>query len=158
MKPNAAQLAVLIHHDGGPTPQQQGRRPTADTLRHCRLAGWIDGERTTTEGRDAIRLVLPDYVSPRAGSGRMQAMPANPDLLQALTDAHAARLAATRAELEAVAALRNATPQATWQEIANAVGLGSRQQAEKKYGRLLVEETPARYRVADGAAETLRLS
>ncbi|GLH97363.1 hypothetical protein [Phytohabitans aurantiacus] len=82
-------------------------------------------------------------------------MPADPKLLQALTDAHADRLAATRRELEAVAALRNAG--ATWQEIADAVGLKTRQQAEKKYGRVLVQEQSARWSVAPDAAESLRL-
>jgi hypothetical protein len=89
----------------------------------------------------------------------MHTMPADPNLLQALTDAHAARLAATRAELEAVAALRTAG--ATWQEIADATGLKHRQQAEKKYARCLVEVEPgarARWAVAEGAEGTLRLS
>lgn len=67
MKPNPAQLAVLIHRDGGPTPKEQGRRPTGDTVRICREAGWLADEHpfdTTDEGRAAIRSVLPDYVSP----------------------------------------------------------------------------------------------
>lgn len=72
IKPTPAQLAVLIHYDGGPTPEQQGHRPTGDTIKACWQMDWIEASaeeyprhrRTTEAGVTAIRTAIPDYASP----------------------------------------------------------------------------------------------
>lgn len=72
IKPTPAQLAVLIHYDGGPTAEEQGYRPNHQTISNCREGGWLEASaeeyprdrRTTDAGRAVIRMMLPDYVSP----------------------------------------------------------------------------------------------
>ena len=74
-------------------------------------------------------------------------MPAT-DTLAQLAEAHAAFLAAERARLELVVAALNAG--ATWQQVADATGLKTRQEAQSKFKRHLVIE-PAKVSVRETA-------